>query len=90
MAKAEEAVSNPAEPDRPGADGARKMSPEPAPAPPAMSPKDTRDSAQYRASNQTQPGWGYHEFVRQFDTVNRRSSFIRRRTGDTCLSPLGW
>ncbi len=33
-------------------DGARKMSPEPAPAPPAMSPKDTRDSAQYRASNQ--------------------------------------
>ncbi len=39
---------------------ARRMSPEPAPAPPTMSPKDTRDSAQYRASNQTQPGRGFH------------------------------
>ncbi len=51
----------------------------PSPLPPlAMSPKDTLDSAQYRASNQTQPGRGYHELVRQFDTVNRRSSFTRR------------
>ncbi len=31
--------------------GAHKLSPGPAPAPPALSPKDTRDSAQYRASN---------------------------------------
>ncbi len=32
--------------------GNRRLPPEPAPAPPALSPKDTRDSAQYRASNQ--------------------------------------
>ncbi len=44
----------PAAPDRPGAGGARKLSPGPAPAPPALSPKDTRDSAQYRASNHEQ------------------------------------
>jgi hypothetical protein len=36
-AKAEGEVSDPAEPDRPGADGACWKSPEPAPAPPAMS-----------------------------------------------------
>ncbi len=66
-------------------DGARRKSPEPAPAPPAMSPRDTRDSAQYRASNQTQPGQGYRDHARQFD---RESSGQLYPT--TPVYPLGW
>jgi hypothetical protein len=38
---------------RAGGDGARKQPHGPAPAPPALSPKDTRYSAQSRASNQS-------------------------------------
>ncbi len=56
-------MSGPAGPDRPGAEVARRKSPEPAPAPPAMSPKDTQDSVRYRASNQTETEEAISKFI---------------------------
>ncbi len=50
MLMPEMVASRPAAPERPGPGSASELSPGPAPVPSALSPKDTQDSAQYRAS----------------------------------------
>ncbi len=67
---------------RAGGDGARKQPHAPAPAPPALSPKDTRYSAQSRASNQKKENciWR-HPFVISDKGFNTFSLSNVRLTG---------
>jgi hypothetical protein len=54
-------------------------------APTSLSPKDTRDSEQYRASNQTQPGL----CSRWHDPLAYSESDEEASIDDSCLSQLG-
>ncbi len=58
-----------------------KLPPEPAPAPPALSPKDTRDSAQYRASNHSDPNAGNlrHSSSPSSSVLNSLDCFVATR-----------
>jgi hypothetical protein len=73
-------VPCPAAPDQSSAGGDRKLPPEPAPAPPALSLKDTRDSAQYRPSNQT--------FERRMAKISLIQSVLRCKTASTMTEVL--
>ncbi len=64
-------------PEQSSAGGNRRLPPEPAPAPPrraASSPKDTRDSVQYRASNQS------YYFLRNGQAIKESRISINNRS----------